>query len=355
VISLLIDAGADVGWQTLAGLTPWMIARGSKQLEICDMLVKAGAPHAPQASIWLTGKLPLRALSTRVVDRSKPWNHASLERAEEYAEKLLGEYEFFDLKDEMNPLQYQWFQKNMYGKLVDVKAGTLGSGATLTKQGVCLGTHIEFVQGGGLRCGEWCTLGDRNLVPMLTGPTPRYTHHIGVGYTAVLEFKTLPTKQWWQLSVQSFGKYVKSEDTQKIDVETMLMRGLLRQKKGLSNMLHIRHVDRWALQVPNNERWEGRMVPSGRQVAYVWVKAPKLKVRRSLRAKNAPIREETSEEELETETQDDDWLDAKYIPTEEADDGTVVADMDDQDITDDEYMELAARYFYGSEGQKQEL
>ena len=109
VVHRLIKTGANLGWLSGAGLSPWALASDAGRTEIADVLVAAGAPAAEEATLWLTGQLPMKALrKAGVVD------------ADSIATRLFGAYRFDRVAPGMSPEQlaiYRAFASAKDGQL----------------------------------------------------------------------------------------------------------------------------------------------------------------------------------------------------------------------------------------------
>ena len=101
-VDQLIAAGANVGWITLTGLTPWMLAADAQKDpppnvspeaydRVLEALVEAGAPAHDESAIYLVGRLPLETLKSLGVTDS-----GGLER-------LLGGFQFAKLVAGIDP------------------------------------------------------------------------------------------------------------------------------------------------------------------------------------------------------------------------------------------------------------
>lgn len=114
VVRLLLDAGANVAWESGAGLTPWMVALDAKQAEVLPMLEAAGAPMAAEAAVQISGALPIEELTEYGVPD-----------AEAFSQRLTGSFAFAKVTPGMNPDElavFQTLQKVSAGDLSDAEA-----------------------------------------------------------------------------------------------------------------------------------------------------------------------------------------------------------------------------------------
>lgn len=110
-VAALLDRGADAGWRTGAGLTPWALAKDTDQAAVVEMLEARGAPSQSASAFWLLGSLPTEELRRHgVVD------------VDGFSTKLLGEYAFAKVMAGMSAEDLA-----IYQKLQQVSSG--GSGA----------------------------------------------------------------------------------------------------------------------------------------------------------------------------------------------------------------------------------
>ena len=106
-VAALLDRGADPGWRTGAGLTPWALAKDADQQAVLAVLEARGAPTQSASAIWLVGTLPTEALSKRgVVD------------VDAFSSKLLGAYSFARVMPGMDAEQLA-----IYSKLQQMSSG----------------------------------------------------------------------------------------------------------------------------------------------------------------------------------------------------------------------------------------
>lgn len=123
VVKRLLEAGADVTWATGAGLTPWMLAHDSKHTEVLALLKAADAPNLDDATLEISGTLPLDVLAAEGVPD-----------AAAFSERLTGRYPFLKVTPGMSAEDlavYQTMQKVAAGELetaTQASSGSLGGG-----------------------------------------------------------------------------------------------------------------------------------------------------------------------------------------------------------------------------------
>ena len=223
VVKQLIAAGADTGWTTAAGLTPWALAldasrdmpaempqeKAGDYAAILDALVAAGAPHGDEAALHLVGTLPLKAIAKEGVP-----DGAALQA------KLLGQLHFLRVVAGIDPQQAA-----AHEALQAAHAG--GSG--LDADG-SIGVQSHAVGG---------------------GPMPVYAgQREGEAETLILKFDAQPGSMVWQL----IGAVADGASEGGKGRGNLYLRGQLPNKEKVANYL----------DPVNALRWEVAVVPHGR-------------------------------------------------------------------------------------------
>lgn len=253
IVDLLLASGADAGWVTAAGLTPWMLAldaqrdagtstegaeasaegadasasaesteRVAAYTHVLEALVASGAPHGEMSSVHLVGQLPLKAIA-----KAGAPDGAGLQS------KLLGAYHFLKVVVGIDPQSIA-----AHESIVRLQSGKINPDGGGDDDGsVSVAQHAV---GGG---------------PM---PIHAVMRDGTDGETLVLKFDTTPgTGMMWQL----VGGRANGGGN-----GALYLRGVL-PKTDSSN-----HLD------PTNvKRWEVAVAVGGRGGTTNWIKAPKVR------------------------------------------------------------------------------